>query len=87
MAGKPNQVTRQIKGEIFNSLRNALVAPQGRSKKSWTDLFIKEMLNEAKTNPNGPLGQLLAKQLLQDGYYLAMLFHPAGDISQGWCEP
>lgn len=66
MAGKPNQVTRQIKGEIFNSLRNALVAPQGKSKKSWTDCFIAEMLKEAKANPNGPLGQLISKQLLQD---------------------
>lgn len=63
----PNSpITRQIKGEIFNSLRNALVAPQGKSKKSWTDLFIQEMLDEAKKNPSGPLGQLLSKQLLQD---------------------
>ena len=67
MAGtQQNGVTRQIKGEIFNSLRNALVAPQGKSKKSWSDAFIQEMLAEAKKNPNGPLGQLLARQLLQD---------------------
>ena len=66
MTNPSNQITRQIKGEIYNSLRNALVAPQGKSKKSWTDCFIEQMLKEAKNNPNGPLGQLISKQLLQD---------------------
>ena len=67
MAGtQQNGVTRQIKGDIYNSLRNALVSPQGKSKKSWTDSFIQEMLKSAKQNPSGPLGQLLARQLLQD---------------------
>lgn len=60
------QVTKQIKGEIYDSLRKALVEPQGKTKKSWTDSFIQEMLKEAKRNPAGALGQLLAKQLLQD---------------------
>ena len=60
------QITRQIKGEIYDSLRSALVAPQGKTKKSWTDVFIQKMLEEAKQNPAGPLGQLLSKQLLQD---------------------
>lgn len=61
-----NKVTRAIKGEIYDALRNSLVAPIGKSKKSWADGFIQEMLKEAKNNPNGPLGQLIAKQLLQD---------------------
>ena len=60
------QITRQIKGEIYDSLRSALIAPQGKSKKSWTDIFIQKMLEEAKQNPAGPLGQLISKQLLQD---------------------
>ncbi len=67
MAGtQQNGITRQIKGDIYNSLRNALVSPQGKSKKSWTDAFIQEMLKSAKQNPSGPLGQLLARQILQD---------------------
>lgn len=67
MAGtQQNKITRQIKGEIYDSLRTALVSPVGRSKQSWTDAFIKEMLKEAKANPSGPLGQLISKQLLQD---------------------
>ena len=33
-------VNRQIKGEIYDALRTALVKPQGKSKKSWTDGFI-----------------------------------------------
>lgn len=60
------QVNRQIKGEIYNSLRAALVAPVGKGKTSWTDEFIKVMLQEAKKNPSGALGQLISKQLLQD---------------------
>ena len=64
--GQSNTVNRQIKGEIYNSLRTALVSPTQGSKKSWTDQFISEMLKEAKKNPSGPLGQLLARQLLQD---------------------
>lgn len=59
-------INRQIKGEIYSSLRDALVSPQGTSKTSWTDAFIKKMLAEAKNNPSGPLGQLIAKQLMQD---------------------
>lgn len=66
MGNTNQQVNRQIKGEIYNSLRTALVAPQGKSKASWTDNFIKEMLAEAKRNPSGALGQLIAKQLLQE---------------------
>lgn len=59
-------INRQIKGEIYDSLRTALVKPQGKSKKSWTDSFIEVMLKEAKENPAGPLGQLISRQLLQD---------------------
>ena len=68
MAGtQQSKVTRQIKGEIYDSLRTALVSPATeRSKMSWTDAFIKKMLTEAKENPAGPLGQLIARQLLQD---------------------
>lgn len=56
---------RQIKGEIYDALRDALVKPQ-RNKKSWADNFIQLMLKEAKTDPKGALGQLIAKQILQD---------------------
>lgn len=59
-------INRQIKGEIYDSLRSALVKPRGKSKKSWTDSFIEVMLKEAKENPAGPLGQLISRQLLQD---------------------
>ena len=61
-----NKISRQIKGEIYDCLRTALVTPSGKSKTSWTDEFIQKMLKEAKSNPSGPLGQLIAKQLLQE---------------------
>jgi hypothetical protein len=62
-----NQVNKAIKGEIYNALRTALVAPVSpKSKKTWTENFIQEMLEQAKKNPNGPLGQLVAKQIMTD---------------------
>ena len=62
-----NQVTRQIKGDIYSALRSALVAPSSsKSKKSWTESFIEQMLSEAKKEPSGPLGQLVAKQIMQE---------------------
>lgn len=62
-----NKVTREVKGEIYDALRSALIAPaSSKSKKSWTEAFIKQMLDEAKKDPNGPLGQLIARQLMQD---------------------
>lgn len=60
-------VNKQIKGEIYDSLRKALTKrTSSKSTKSWTDSFIETMLKEAKDNPSGPLGQLMAKQFLQD---------------------
>lgn len=58
---------KQIKGEIYQSLREALTAPVGKSKKSWTNVFTEECLKQAKADPSGPLGQYLLKQVMQDG--------------------
>ena len=60
-------ITRAIKGEIYSALRTALVSPAStKSKKSWSAAFIEQMLAEAKKNPNGPLGQMIAKQIMAD---------------------
>ena len=50
MATAPSKiaVNREIKGQIYDTLRTALVKPQGKSKKSFTEDFIKKMLEEAK---------------------------------------
>ena len=62
-----NQITRAIKGDIYDALRSALVAPSSsKSKKSWTEAFIEQMLSEAKKEPSGPLGQLVARQIMQE---------------------
>lgn len=61
-----SSVAKAIKGDIYESLREALTKPVGKSKKSFTQDFIDVMLSEAKKNPNGPIGSLLARQLLQD---------------------
>lgn len=60
-------INRAIKGEIYSALRTALVSPVStKSKKSWSAAFIEQMLTEAKKNPNGPLGQLIAKQIMAE---------------------
>src|SRR5574344_631513 len=60
-------INRAIKGEIYSALRTALLSPTStKSKKSWSAAFIEQMLAEAKKNPNGPLGQMIAKQIMAD---------------------
>lgn len=62
-----NKITREIKGDIYAALRTALTAPaSSKSKKSWTEAFIEQMLAEARKEPSGPLGQLVAKQIMQE---------------------
>lgn len=61
-----SSIAKAIKGEVYDALREALTKPQGKSKKSFAQSFIKDMLDCAKKNPEGPIGNLLAKQLLQD---------------------
>ena len=61
-----SDVAKAIKGDLYASLREALTIPQGKSKKSFTQDYIAIMLKEAKANPSGPIGQLIAKQLMTD---------------------
>ena len=63
----PTTVNKAVKTEIYQALRNSLTAPISKSStKSWSQSFIEQMLSEAKKNPNGPLGQLIARQIMQD---------------------
>lgn len=56
-----------IRGQIYDALREGLVKPISKSsKKTWAEDFINKLLTEAKSNPNGQLGQLIAKQIMQD---------------------
>ena len=59
-------LAKAIKGTVYDSLREALTKPQGKSNKSFTQNFIEKMLDCAKKNPEGPIGNLLARQLLQE---------------------
>ena len=62
-----NQINKAVKGDIYAALRTALTAPaSSKSKKSWTEAFIEQMLAEARKEPSGPLGQLVAKQIMQE---------------------
>lgn len=67
MANISQQVNRQIKQEIYDSLRKSLMNPiSSKSKVSWAENFIKEVLSNAQKDPTGPLGQLMAKQIMQE---------------------
>lgn len=60
-------VAKAIKADLYDELRQALTRPIGNTKKSWTQEFINKMLKEAKSKPNSPIGQLVAKQIMADG--------------------
>lgn len=63
----PKNVQKAVKTEIYDALRDGLTKPTtSKSKKSWAQDFVEQMLKEAKTNPNGALGQMIAKQIMQD---------------------
>ena len=62
----PKDVNKAIKTELFNALREGLAKPSGKSKKSFVQEYVEIMLKQAKQNPNGQIGQLIARQLLQD---------------------
>lgn len=62
----PKNVAQSVKTELYDALRRGLAQPNGRSKKTFIEDYVTIMLKEAKTNPNGPIGSLIARQLLQE---------------------
>ena len=60
------EVSKLIKGDIYKSIRQALVAPDEKTKHSIVNDFVPAFLKEAVKNPTGVAGQYLAKQLFQD---------------------
>lgn len=60
------QINQAIKGQLYDALRKGLAEPKGKTKKSFMESYISNMLDEAKKNPNSPIGQLVARQLLQE---------------------
>ena len=59
-------LNKAVKTELFDTLRKELTEPKGKSKKSFVQDYVQIMLKEAKSNPNGPIGNLIARQLLQE---------------------
>lgn len=64
--GRSN-IAKSVKTELYETLRESLTKPQGKSKKSWSQGFVEKLLKEAKTNPNSAIGQILARQIMADG--------------------
>lgn len=63
----PKAVQQSVKTDIYDALRSGLTKPSSnKSKKSWSQDFIEKMLEEAKKNPNGPLGQMIARQIMSE---------------------
>ena len=62
------EINRAIKADLYSELRKALTQPKTKSStKSWMQEYIDGMLKVAKQNPNSPIGQLIARQLMSDG--------------------
>lgn len=63
----PKNVNKAVKTELYDTLRTALTAPQGNSKKtSFVQDYVTLMLKEAKKNPNSEIGKLLARILMNE---------------------
>ena len=60
------KMSKMIKGDIYQALRQALVFPDEKTKHSFVDDFIPVFLKEALKNPSGAVAQMLGKQLMQD---------------------
>lgn len=60
------KMSKMIKGDIYQALRQALVSPDEKTKHSFVDDFIPVFLKEALKNPSGAVAQMLGKQLMQD---------------------
>ena len=60
------EISKLIKGDIYKSIRQALVSPDEKTKHSIVNDFVPAFLKEAVKNPTGVAGQYLAKQLFQD---------------------
>ena len=59
------EANRQIKGEVYDCLRRGLTKAE-KNNKTWVENFITDMLQEAKADPSGALGQMIARQIMQD---------------------
>lgn len=58
--------TRRIEGETQNYIKLALMATDGTSKKSFLMKFVDEFLAEARENPTGKAGMLLAGSMFNE---------------------
>lgn len=59
-------IKKAVKTELYDVLREELTKPKGKGKTSFVQDYVKIMLDEAKNNPNSQIGNLVARQLLQE---------------------
>lgn len=60
-------IPREIRGSVYDTIRKQFSQPAtAKSKATWTENFVQKLFKEALSNPNGEIGKLLAKNLLQD---------------------
>lgn len=60
-------IPREVRGSVYDTIRKQFSQPtSSKSKSTWTEAFVKEIFKEALDNPNGEIGRLIAKNLLQD---------------------
>lgn len=65
-AGLP-PIPREIRGDVYDIIRQQFSKPAtAKSKSTWTESFVSSLFKEALKDPNGDIGKILAKNLLQD---------------------
>lgn len=69
-AAKTNHImtaNRLVKGEIYDTLREALLKPKTpKSKVTWAEAFVNEMLTKAINDPNSQMARILAQSIIKE---------------------
>lgn len=65
------KVNRLVKGAVYDELRKAFLEPDGKKTPFYQE-FIKKVVQEAKHDPNSPIGRMIAEQLFQQDILSAL---------------
>lgn len=61
------QANRLVKGQVYDALREALMKPKSaKSKVTWAEAFVNEMLQDAIKNPNSQMARILAQSIVKE---------------------
>lgn len=65
-AGLPT-IPREIRGSVYDTIRKQFSQTTSpKSKTTWTESFVTSLFKEALAHPDGEIGKMIARNLLQD---------------------